>query len=92
VTIFPGLSRGETLAVAALSRLGRAHARSPRSARDAEVRAAVEGGEVARALRLADKLGRAGAHAAPGRQKLLDVAARSRLHPTSLLMDERRAA
>src|SRR5204862_134784 len=72
VTIFPGLSVGETLAVAALARLGRSARPFTALARDLEVRAAVD--DVAALFGLADKLGRAARTLPQGDKKLLDVA------------------
>jgi len=86
VTIFPGLSVAETLAVAALARLHRSARPFAALARDAEVRAAVE--EVAALFGLADKLGRAARTLPQGDKKLLDVASAFALHPDVILMDE----
>ena len=86
VTIFPGLSVGETLAVAALARLGRSARLFTALARDLEVRAAVD--DVAALFGLADKLGRAARTLPQGDKKLLDVASAFALHPDVILMDE----
>ena len=86
VTIFPGLSVGETLAVAALARLGRSARLFTALARDLEVRAAVD--DVAALFGLADKLGRAARTLSQGDKKLLDVASAFALHPDVILMDE----
>ena len=86
VTIFPGLSVGETLAVAALARLGRSARPFTALARDLEVRAAVD--DVAALFGLADKLGRAARTLPQGDKKLLDVATAFALHPDVILMDE----
>jgi branched-chain amino acid transport system ATP-binding protein len=86
VTIFPGLSVADTLAVAALSRLGRSARPFTALARDAEVRAAVE--EVAALFGLADKLGRPARTLPQGDKKLLDVASAFALHPDVIVMDE----
>ena len=86
VTIFPGLSVADTLAVAALSRLGRSARPFTALARYAEVRAAVE--EVAVLFGLADKLGRLARTLPQGDKKLLDVASAFALHPDVILMDE----
>ena len=86
VTIFPGLSVGETLAVAALARLGRSARLFTALARDLEVRAAVA--DVAALFGLADKLGRAARTLSQGDKKLLDVASAFALHPDVILMDE----
>src|SRR5262249_35377792 len=85
VTIFPGLSVGDTLAVAALSRLGRNARPFSALARDAEVRGAVE--EIAALFRLGDKLGRPARTLPQGDKKLLDVASAFALHPEIILMD-----
>lgn len=86
VTIFPGLSVADTLAVAALARLGRSARPFSALARDAEVRGAVE--EVAALFRLGDKLGRPARTLPQGDKKLLDVASAFALHPEMILMDE----
>jgi branched-chain amino acid transport system ATP-binding protein len=86
VTIFPGLSVADTLAVAVLSRLGRAARAFAALARDAEVRASVE--EVATLFGLADKLGRPARTLPQGDKKLLDVASAFALQPAVILMDE----
>jgi branched-chain amino acid transport system ATP-binding protein len=86
VTIFPALSVADTLAVAALARLGRSARPFAALARDAEVRAAVE--EVAALFRLGDKLGRLARTLPQGDKKLLDVASAFALHPEVILMDE----
>src|SRR5207248_2967391 len=86
VTIFPGLSVGETLAVAALARLGRSARPFTALARDLEVRVAVD--DVAALFGLADKLGRAARTLPQGDKKLLDVASAFALHPDVILMDE----
>jgi len=86
VTIFPGLSVADTLAVAALSRLGRSARPFTALARDAEVRAAVE--EVAVLFGLADKLGRLARTLPQDDKKLLDIASAFALHPDVILMDE----
>jgi len=86
VTIFPALSVADTLAVAALSRLGRAAHPFTALARDTEVRAAVE--EVAALFGLHDKLGRAARTLPQGDKKLLDVASAFALRPDVILMDE----
>jgi branched-chain amino acid transport system ATP-binding protein len=86
VTIFPGLSVADTLAVAALSRLGRSARPFAVFARDTEVRAAVE--EIAALFGLGDKLGRPARTLPQGDKKLLDVASAFALQPDVILMDE----
>jgi len=86
VTIFPGLSVADTLAVATLSRLRRSARPFTALARDTDVRAAVE--EVATLFGLADKLSRAASTLPQGDKKLLDVASAFALHPEMILMDE----
>jgi len=86
VTIFPGLSVADTLAVAVLSRLGRSARPFAALARDTELRAAVE--EVAVLFQLGDKLGRRARTLPQGDKKLLDVASAFALHPDVILMDE----
>ena len=86
VTIFPGLSVADTLAIAALSRLRRSHRPFAVLSRDADVRAAVD--EVAALFGLDGKLERP-AHTLPqGDKKLLDVASAFALRPAVILMDE----
>src|SRR5206468_5284150 len=84
--ILPALSVADTLAVGAISRLGRAGHALTALARDAEVRAAVE--EVAALFGLHDKLGRAARTLPQGDKKLLDVASAFALRPDVILMDE----
>ena len=86
VTIFPGLSVADTLALATLSRLGRSARPFAALARDTAVRAAVE--EVAALFGLDDKLTRAARTLPQGDKKLLDVASAFALHPEVILMDE----
>ena len=86
VTIFPALSVGETLAVAALARLGRSARPFTALARDLEVRAAVD--DIAALFGLADKLGRAARTLPQGDKKLLDVASAFALQPEVILLDE----
>jgi branched-chain amino acid transport system ATP-binding protein len=86
VNVFPALTVADTLAVAALARLGRGARPFAALARDAGVRAAVE--EVAALFGLADKLGRPARTLPQGDKKLLDVASAFALHPDVILMDE----
>ena len=86
VTIFPGLSVADTLAVAALSRLRRSTRPFATLSRDADVRAAVD--EVAALFGLHDKLERAARTLPQGDKKLLDVASAFALHPEVILLDE----
>ena len=86
VTIFPGLSVYDTLAVAVLSRLRRSCRAWAALARDGEVRAGVE--EVAALFGLGDKLARVARTLPQGDKKLLDVASAFALHPDVILMDE----
>src|SRR3989449_5116591 len=78
VTIFPGLSVADTLAGAALSRLGRSARPFTALARDAEARAAVEEGAVL--FRRAHKLERLARTLPPGDKKLPRVARAVALH------------
>jgi branched-chain amino acid transport system ATP-binding protein len=86
VNVFPALTVAETLAVAALARLGRGARPFAALARDAGARAAVE--EVAALFGLADKLGRPARTLSQGDKKLLDIASAFALHPDVILMDE----
>ena len=86
VTIFPGLSVADTLAVATLSRLGRSARPFAALARDTEARTAVE--DVATLFGLADKLSRPARTLPQGDKKLLDVASAFALRPEVILMDE----
>ncbi|MBI4637969.1 MAG: ABC transporter ATP-binding protein [Candidatus Rokubacteria bacterium] len=86
VNIFPGLTVAETIAVAAVSRLGRGGRLLASLARDAEVRARVE--EVAELFGLGDKLTRPARTLAQGDKKLLDVASAFALHPEVIVLDE----
>ena len=86
VTIFPKLTVAETLAVAAVSRLGRGHRLLASLARDRQVEARVA--EVAELFGLADKLGRPAQTLPQGDKKLLDVASAFALDPEVILLDE----
>ena len=86
VTIFPGLTVEETLATAALLRLGRTGRLWARLAADAEVRAEVR--EVAGLFGLDDRLARPARTLPQGDKKLLDVASAFALHPEIILLDE----
>jgi branched-chain amino acid transport system ATP-binding protein len=86
VSVFPGLTVGETLAVPVLSRRrrgGRVFA-SLADARDTWDEVA----EVAALFGLADKLGRTARTLPQGDKKLLDVASAFALRPEVILMDE----
>ncbi|HEV8474819.1 MAG TPA: ABC transporter ATP-binding protein [Methylomirabilota bacterium] len=86
VTIFPGLTVGETLAVAVVSRLRRGARLFAALGADAEVSAAVA--EVAELFGLADALGRPARTLPQGDKKLLDVASAFALNPEVILLDE----
>ena len=86
VTIFPGLTVAETLAVAVVSRLRRGGRLFAALGADAEVRQAVE--EVAELFGLAGALGRPARTLPQGDKKLLDVASAFALNPEVILLDE----
>lgn len=86
VTIFPGLTVAETLAVAVVSRLGRGARAWQDLGRDGEVRARVA--EVAELFHLDPHLGRPARTLPQGDKKLLDVASAFALHPQVILLDE----
>jgi branched-chain amino acid transport system ATP-binding protein len=86
VSVFPGLTVAETLAVAAVSRLGRGRRLLARLAADAEVREQVQA--VAALFGLTEQLGRPAATLPQGDKKLLDVASAFALHPEVILLDE----
>jgi branched-chain amino acid transport system ATP-binding protein len=86
VHIFPGLTVAETLAVAAVARLGRGRRLWASLARDAEVQARVAA--VADLFGLAPKLGRPARTLSQGDKKLLDVASAFALRPRIILLDE----
>jgi branched-chain amino acid transport system ATP-binding protein len=86
VNIFPGLTVAETLAVAALSRMGRGLKLWASLARDAGVQARVA--EVADLFGLTRTLGRPARTLSQGDKKLLDVASAFALEPQIILLDE----
>jgi branched-chain amino acid transport system ATP-binding protein len=86
VSIFPGLTVEETIAVAVVSRLGRARRLLASLARDAEVHARVR--EVAALFNLRDRLSHPAAALPQGDKKLLDVASAFALEPEIILLDE----
>jgi branched-chain amino acid transport system ATP-binding protein len=86
VNIFPGLTVGETLAVAVVSRLGLGRRLWRRLGRDAGVEAGV--GEVAALFGLVEHLGRPARTLPQGDKKLLDVASAFALRPEVILLDE----
>ncbi len=86
VSVFPGLTVAETLAVPTLARLGRGGRALASLARDGEVRE--RAAELAGLFGLADKLGRPARTLPQGDKKLLDVASAFALHPEVILMDE----
>jgi branched-chain amino acid transport system ATP-binding protein len=86
VSIFPGLTVEETIAVAVVSRLGRARRLLASLAHDAEVHARVR--EVAALFNLRDRLSHPAAALPQGDKKLLDVASAFALEPEIILLDE----
>ncbi len=86
VTIFPGLTVAETLAVAAVAR-GRRGARLFASL-SADRRVRTEVADIAELFGLADKLGRPARTLPQGDKKLLDVASAFALGPEIILLDE----
>jgi branched-chain amino acid transport system ATP-binding protein len=86
VQVFPDLTVAETIAVGALSRLGRGRRMLASLGADREVRARVE--EVAAVFGLAPALHRPARELAQGQKKLLDVASAFALAPTVILLDE----
>jgi branched-chain amino acid transport system ATP-binding protein len=86
VHVFPGLTVAETLALAVLSRLGRARRLWASLAADGAVGREVE--EVAALFGLADRLSRPARTLPQGDKKLLDVASAFALHPAVILLDE----
>jgi branched-chain amino acid transport system ATP-binding protein len=86
VSIFPGLSVRDTLAVPVLTRLDRGGRLLASLAGDRE--ASVQVTEVAQLFGLADKLDREARTLAQGDKKLLDVAAAFALRPQVILLDE----
>jgi branched-chain amino acid transport system ATP-binding protein len=86
VSVFPGLTVAETLAVAVVSRFGRSSRTWARLGQDAEVHARVE--EVAGLFGFGDKLRKAARTLPQGDKKLLDVASAFALGPEVILLDE----
>jgi branched-chain amino acid transport system ATP-binding protein len=86
VSIFPGLTVEETLAVAIVARQGHGRRLFASLAGDASLRE--EAAEVGRLFGLADKLGRAARTLPQGDKKLLDVASAFALRPEIILLDE----
>ena len=86
VSVFPGLTVAETLAVPTLARLGRAGRLFASLARDVAVGGSVA--EMATLFGLGDKLERPARTLAQGDKKLLDVASAFALRPEVILMDE----
>jgi branched-chain amino acid transport system ATP-binding protein len=86
VSIFPGLTVGETIAVGVVARLGRARRLLASLAADAEVRERVQ--DVAGLFNLADRLGQPAATLPQGDKKLLDIASAFALEPRIILLDE----
>ncbi len=86
VNVFPALTVGQTLAVAAVARLRRGRRLLASLAGDAEVRARVA--EVAELFGLADRLGRPAITLPQGDKKLLDVASAFALQPELIVLDE----
>jgi branched-chain amino acid transport system ATP-binding protein len=86
VTIFPGLTVAETLAVAAVAR-GRLGARLFASL-SADRRVRTEVADIAELFGLSDKLGRPARTLPQGDKKLLDVASAFALSPEIILLDE----
>jgi branched-chain amino acid transport system ATP-binding protein len=86
VNVFPGLTVGETLAVAALARRGRGARLFAPLAGDREVWDAVAG--VAELFGLGGSLGRPARTLPQGDKKLLDVASAFALQPELILLDE----
>jgi branched-chain amino acid transport system ATP-binding protein len=86
VNVFPGLTVGETLAVATVSQLRRGGRLFASLAGDAEVRARVHA--VAELFGFADKMGQRSRTLSQGDKKLLDVASAFALNPDIILLDE----
>jgi branched-chain amino acid transport system ATP-binding protein len=86
VSIFPGLTVSETLAVAVVSRLGHGARLFAALAADTAVRDEVR--EIAALFGLSPSLGRLARTLPQGDKKLLDVASAFALHPDVILMDE----
>ena len=86
VQVFPELTVAETIAVGALSKLGRGRRMLASLGADREVRAKVE--EVAAIFGLGPALRRPARELPQGQKKLLDVASAFALSPTVILLDE----
>ena len=86
VNVFPGLSVGETIAVAVVARLGRGARLFASLAGDRAVWD--EAGAVADLFGLGGKLGRPARTLPQGDKKLLDVASAFALNPELILLDE----
>jgi branched-chain amino acid transport system ATP-binding protein len=86
VSIFPGLTVGDTLTVPVVTRLGRGRRLLASLAADRE--ASDQVAAVAQLFGLADKLDREARTLGQGDKKLLDVAAAFALRPQVILLDE----
>ena len=86
VQVFPELTVAETIAVGALSKLGRGRRMLASLGADREVRAKVE--EVAAIFGLGPALRRPARELPQGQKKLLDVASAFALSPTVIVLDE----
>jgi branched-chain amino acid transport system ATP-binding protein len=86
VNIFPGLTVQETIAVAALTQLGRGGRLFASLRRDADVEERVR--DIAELFGLSEKLGRPARTLAQGDKKLVDVASAFALNPEIILLDE----
>ena len=86
VNIFPSLSVGETIAVAAISQMRRAHRFLAALGNDREIRARVR--EVATVFGLERKLDAEAGSLPQGEKKLLDIASAFALRPQAILLDE----
>ena len=86
VQVFPELTVAETIAVGALSKLGRGRRMLASLGADREVRAKVE--EVAAIFGLSPSLRRPARELPQGHKKLLDVASAFALSPAVILLDE----
>ncbi len=86
VTVFPELTVAETIAVAAFSRLGRAHHWFSSAHSDGDINGRVA--RVADAFGLTDRLEQPARLLAQGEKKLLDVASAFALEPEVILLDE----
>lgn len=86
VHIFPDLTVGETIAVAEVSRVGKARRMFSSVARDASVQARVR--EVAAIFELQDKIDTPSRLLSQGEKKLLDIASAFALSPEVILLDE----